>query len=60
VVVKGTFAFPERGQTPELAAQQADLVMSDEFTGEPAYSVGGNALKTIAAMLEQSYVAARE
>lgn len=38
VVVKGTFAFPASGQMPELAGQQADLVMADEFTGEPAYS----------------------
>ncbi len=38
VVVKGTFNFPKPGQEPELAAQQADLVMADQFTGEPGLS----------------------
>lgn len=38
VVVKGTFKIPRPGQEPELADQQADLVMSDEFTGEPGLS----------------------
>ncbi len=38
VVVKGTFAIPKAGEEPQLAATQADLVMADEFTGEPAFS----------------------
>lgn len=38
VVVKGTFKFPVGNGTPELAAEQADLVMADEFTGEPGLS----------------------
>ena len=38
VVVKGTFNFPKPGQEPELADKQAELVMADEFTGEPGLS----------------------
>lgn len=38
VVVKGTFNLPKPGVQPELAGQQADLVMADEFTGEPGFS----------------------
>jgi hypothetical protein len=38
VVVKGTFTIPQSGKEPELAAQQAELVMADEFTGEPGLS----------------------
>jgi hypothetical protein len=39
VAVKGTFAFPERdGDMCELAAEQAPLIMADEFFGEPGFS----------------------
>ena len=39
VVVKGTFKIPnDPNQKPELADEQADLVMADEFTGEPGFS----------------------
>jgi hypothetical protein len=38
VVVKGTFAFPSDGAEPEIAEEQADLVMADVFTGEPGLS----------------------
>jgi hypothetical protein len=38
VVVKGTFTIPTGNRVPELAEQQADLVMADEFTGEPGFS----------------------
>ena len=38
VVVKGTFKIPKPGQEVELSPQQADLVMADEFTGEPGLS----------------------
>lgn len=39
VVVKGTFTIPESPDQPaELAEKQADLVMADEFTGEPGLS----------------------
>jgi hypothetical protein len=38
VVVKGTFTIPKPGEEPQLAPQQAELVMADEFTGEPAVS----------------------
>jgi hypothetical protein len=38
VAVKGTFTIPKPGDEPQLAPQQADLVMADEFTGEPALS----------------------
>jgi len=38
VVVKGTFTIPRPGQEPQLAPEQADLVMADEFTGEPGLS----------------------
>ncbi len=39
VVVKGTFKIPSHpDEEPQLADQQADLVMADEFTGEPGLS----------------------
>jgi hypothetical protein len=38
VVVKGTFTIPTGNRPPELAGQQADLVMADKFTGEPGFS----------------------
>jgi len=39
VVVKGTFAFPERDGGPlELAPEQDDLVAADTFWGEPGFS----------------------
>jgi hypothetical protein len=38
VVVKGTFTIPTGSRPPELAQQQAELVMADEFTGEPGFS----------------------
>jgi hypothetical protein len=39
VVVKGTFAIPAVAEAaPALAAEQAPLVMADEFTGEPGLS----------------------
>jgi hypothetical protein len=39
VVVKGTFQIPKSpNATAELAPQQANLVMADEFTGEPGIS----------------------
>lgn len=39
VVVKGTFQIPsEPNKIPELADEQVDLVMADEFTGEPGFS----------------------
>jgi hypothetical protein len=39
VVVKGTFKIPaDPTQVPEMADEQADLVMADEFTGEPGFS----------------------
>jgi hypothetical protein len=39
VVVKGTFTIPQSpADTAELAPQQSDLVMADEFTGEPGLS----------------------
>ena len=39
VVVKGTFILPgSPAETAELAATQAELVMADEFTGEPGLS----------------------
>src|SRR6266480_55376 len=39
VVVKGTFSIPKSPSiVPELAEEQADLVMADEFTGEPGLS----------------------
>jgi hypothetical protein len=38
VVVKGTYRLPSEDRAPELAAEQAPLVMADEFTGEPGRS----------------------
>jgi hypothetical protein len=39
VVVKGTFAFPQDEKLePKLADEQAPLVMTDVFTGEPGFS----------------------
>ena len=40
VAIKGTFAFPERdGEVCPLAAEQVPLVMADEYSGEPGYSL---------------------
>jgi len=38
VAVKGTFVIPADGGVPDLAEEQAPLVMADEFTGEPGLS----------------------
>lgn len=38
VVVKGTYAIPRPGQHAQLAAEQAELVEADVFTGEPGLS----------------------
>jgi hypothetical protein len=38
VVVKGTFAIPERSEEGRLSDEQAPLVMADTFTGEPGFS----------------------
>ena len=38
VAVKGTFAFPEKGDEPSLAEEQLPLVEADSFTGEPGLS----------------------
>jgi hypothetical protein len=39
VVVKGTFAFPDRAdQTPSLAPVQMPLIEADTFSGQPGYS----------------------
>lgn len=38
VVVKGTFTIPTGNKLPELAQRQVELVMADEFTGEPGFS----------------------
>lgn len=38
VVIKGTFRFPERGETPSLAEEQVPLIEADTFTGEPGLS----------------------
>ncbi|WP_373499034.1 DUF2169 domain-containing protein [Desulfococcus sp.] len=38
VCVKGTFDFPDKGMTPNLAEEQLPLVMADTFTGEPGLS----------------------
>ena len=38
VAVKGTFAIPDDGGPAALAAEQAPLVMADEFWGEPGFS----------------------
>ncbi|TCO70538.1 DUF2169 family type VI secretion system accessory protein [Rhodovulum euryhalinum] len=38
LVVKGTFAFPDAGDTPAVAAEQRALVMADEYTGAPGFS----------------------
>jgi hypothetical protein len=39
VVVKGTFGIPERAErSPELLDEQAPLVATDEFSGEPGFS----------------------
>jgi hypothetical protein len=38
VVVKGTFAIPPDGGTPELLAAQRPLITADTFTGAPGYS----------------------
>jgi hypothetical protein len=38
VAVKGTFAIPPDGGTPELLAVQRPLITADTFTGAPGYS----------------------
>jgi hypothetical protein len=38
VVIKGTYEIPPAGHAARLAAEQAPLVMADEFTGEPGLS----------------------
>jgi hypothetical protein len=38
VAVKATFDLPPDGLEPTIAKEQAPLVESDEFTGEPGYS----------------------
>jgi hypothetical protein len=38
IAVKATFTFPQPGQEPKLAEEQAPLVEADVFTGEPAFS----------------------
>lgn len=38
VVIKGTFAIPEKGGELVLTDEQAPLVMADEYTGEPGFS----------------------
>ena len=39
VVIKGTFAFPDRGgAAPQPVADQSPLVYADELTGEPGFS----------------------
>ena len=38
VVVKGTFTITKSGEELRLANKQAELVMADEFTGEPGFS----------------------
>ena len=38
VAIKGTFTLPTDGSEPQLAEKQAELVMADEFTGEPGFS----------------------
>jgi len=38
VVAKGTFHLPDAGERPSLLEEQAPLIMSDTFTGEPGVS----------------------
>ena len=38
VAVKGTFAFPDKGDEPPLADTQEPLVVADSFTGEAGFS----------------------
>ncbi|SJM93104.1 DUF2169 family type VI secretion system accessory protein [Crenothrix polyspora] len=38
VAIKATFTIPKSGEKPQLAEQQAPLIMADTFTGEPGYS----------------------
>lgn len=38
VAIKATFRIPEKGETPVLAEEQAQLTEADEFTGEPGLS----------------------
>ncbi|MEE9129615.1 MAG: DUF2169 domain-containing protein [Phycisphaerales bacterium] len=38
VAIKGTFTLPTDGSEPELAEEQVELVMADEFTGDPGFS----------------------
>jgi hypothetical protein len=38
VAIKGTFAIPQNGKEPILAAEQVPLFEADIFTGEPGFS----------------------
>jgi hypothetical protein len=38
VAIKGTFAIPQNGKEPRLAAEQVPLCEADVFTGEPGFS----------------------
>lgn len=38
VAIKGTFTIPTDGSEPRLADEQVELVLADEFTGEPGLS----------------------
>ena len=38
VAIKGTFTLPTDGAEPQLADEQVDLVLADEFTGAPGFS----------------------
>lgn len=38
VAIKGTYQLTPEGGVPKLAEQQAELVLADEFTGEPGLS----------------------
>lgn len=38
VCVKGTYAIPKDGTTPQLADDQLPLIEADTFTGEPGFS----------------------
>jgi hypothetical protein len=38
VAIKGTFAIPQNGKEPILAAEQVPLFEADTFTGEPGFS----------------------
>jgi hypothetical protein len=38
VAIKGTFAIPQNGEEPALAAEQVPLFEADVFSGEPGFS----------------------